>query len=208
MTKHTDAAPNRRKTQRQYLARHIPVELVHGQRRIAIESAWISDISPRGIGLHSTQPIALSPGAQITLATTRGDHVLTIPGRIVSVRHGHEFGIETNSPEARDSLRAIAETTDSVAVTNPQQGRTQVSGRFTMAARHPIQWAIQAGAKRIDMRGSNEIDSSGLGLLLLMNERNGLQIENCPSGVCRTIGLVGIGRICAPDCPQRGTAKA
>lgn len=203
MLERSATAQNRRKSQRQYLAHRVPVELIHGSRRFSIASAWICDLSSRGIGLRSAQTLALKPGTPITLATTCGEQVLTVPGRIVSARHGQEFGIEADTPEARDSLRAIAETADSVAVTSPDQGRSRISGRVSMAARHPVQWAINGGATCIDMTEATEIDSSGLGLLLLLNERCGLSIEGCPEGICRTIGLVSLSRLCAADCPRR-----
>lgn len=197
------AAGNRRKTQRQYLARHMPVEVVFGQRRLAVEHGWISDVSPRGIGLRSPQPISIPAGSPVTLATTVGDRVITIAGRVASCRHAHEFGIEVESRDAQECLKAVAGEVESVAVANPEGNCSQLSGKLSMAARHPIQWAIRAGAKRIDLARATEIDSAGLGLLLMLNERHGLAIENCPDCICRMVGLARIGKVCTPGCPGR-----
>lgn len=201
---HNDtAAGNRRKTQRQYLARHMPVEVVFGQRRIAVEHGWICDVSPGGIGLRSPQPIRIPPGTAITLAASVGDKVVTIAGKVASSRHAHEFGIEVESRDAQESLRAIADEIESVAVAAPEGNCSQLSGKFSMSARHPIQWAIRGGAKRIDLARATEIDSAGLGLLMMLNERHRLTIENCPGRICRMVGLARLGQVCAPDCPHR-----
>ena len=201
---HNDTtAGNRRKTQRQYLARHVPVEVVFGQRRIAVEHGWICDISPGGIGLRSPQPIRIPPGTAITLAASVGDKVVTIAGKVASSRHAHEFGIEVESRDAQECLKTVAGEVESVAVAAPEGSRSQLSGKFSMSARHPIQWAIRGGAKRIDLARATEIDSAGLGLLLMLNERHRLTIENCPERICRMVRLARIDQVCAADCPRR-----
>lgn len=201
---HNDtAAANRRKAQRQYLARHMPVEVVFGQRRITVEHGWISDVSSGGIGVRSPQPIPIPAGTPITLAASVGDKVVTIAGKVASSRHAHEFGIQVESRDAQECLKSIAGEVESVAVAAPEGDRSQLSGKFSMSARHPIQWAIRGGAKRIDLARATEIDSAGLGLLLMLNERHQLTVENCPDRICRLVGLARIGQVCAPDCPQR-----
>lgn len=198
------AAGNRRKTQRQYLSRQMPVEVVFGKRRIAVEHGWICDVSPQGLGLRSPQPIRIPTGSPVTLATSVGDKVVTLAGKVVSSRHNCEFGIELESSDAKDSLRTIANEVDSVSVASPEDGCSHLAGKFSMSARHPIQWAIRAGAKRIDLTRATEIDSAGIGLLMILHERHGLTIEHCPHNVCRMVELARIGQVCTSDCPRRG----
>lgn len=197
------AAHNRRKSLRHYLSREMPVEVVYGQRRIAVESGRISDISEQGIGVRAAQPLRLAPGVAVTVAAAFADQVITIPGKVAFTRGGHEIGIAVASDDGHAELSRIAGSVDSVAVGNPDGARTQLSGKISMAARHPIQWAIRAGVSRIDLQRATEIDSSGIGLLLILNERDGLRIENCPSQVCRLVTLAKLDQLCSPDCARR-----
>lgn len=194
---------NRRKSLRHYLSRNIPAELVFGRQRIAVESGRIADISDAGIGIRAAQPVPLKPGAAVTVATTVADRVVTLSGRVAFARHGRDLGIEIAGREDRDRLGEIAGCNDSVAVANPDGQRTHVSGKVSMAARHPIRWALQAGVSRLDLSRATDIDSSGLGLLLMLNERDGLRIENCADQVCRLVDLTRLQRICIADCPKR-----
>lgn len=201
-----NTAENRRKAPRYYLSRDIPAEVVFGRQRIAIESGRISDVSDSGIGVRAAQPIPLKPGTPITVATTFADRVIAIPGRLAFSRYGRDLGIEVTARDARDQLAQIAHGAGSVAVGNPDGKLTHVSGKVSMAARHPIRWAMRAGVSRLELSRATDIDSSGLGLLLMLNERDNLQIANCASLVCRLVDLTRSQRLCADDCPKRSTA--
>lgn len=194
---------NRRKWMRQYFAQQMPVDLIYGRRRIAVESGWISDVSRQGLGLRSAQLIRLPLGAPVTVATSVADKVVTVSGAVASSRHGAEVGVLVATPDAQGNLMELAAGVKTVAVSNPDDGRTCVAGKMSMAARHPIQWALNAGARRLDMKDVTELDSAGLGLLLLNHERHGLTIENCPTHVCRMIELTGLRRLCTSSCPRR-----
>ncbi|MDO8931241.1 MAG: hypothetical protein Q7U97_02510 [Rhodocyclaceae bacterium] len=198
------AARDRRRSQRHYFDRQMPAEVVYGQHRLAIESGWIGNISTQGLGLRASKPVRLALGAPITVAAPRGGEVVTVHGKLVSLRHGTELGIEVAARDGQTALNTLGHDVKRVAVSNPAKGRTRISGKISLAARHPIQWAIQSGASTLDMSGATELDSAGLGLLLILNERHSLKIEKCPPQICRLIALARIGTVCAADCAQRG----
>lgn len=201
--RHAQSTANRRKWMRQYLDREMPVEVIIGARRFAIASGWINNVSRQGIGLRSAQPIRLPAGVPVTVATHLADQVVTVSGVVASSQNDIRVGITVACSNAQNSLVGIADSVKTVAVSNPEDGRTSVSGKMSMAARHPIQWALKAGVKRLDMRGVTELDSAGLGLLLLNHERHGLTVENCSSQICRLIDMTRLHQLCATDCPQR-----
>lgn len=201
-TMHASNHENRR-FQRHYLSSNISAEVVFGRQRIGIESGRICDVSDHGIGLRSTQFVPLKPGTAVTLATSLADRVVTIHGRVAYARFGRDLGIEVEDGAARAELGRLAGSVDTVTVGGIDGGRTQVSGKLTMAARHPIGWALRSGVSRLDLSRAKDIDSSGLGLLLMLNERDGVRVEKCAPQVCRLVDLARLGRICAPDCPKR-----
>lgn len=202
-TMHASNHENRRKFQRHYLSANIRAEVVFGRQRIGVESSRICDVSDHGVGLRATQFVPLKPGTAVTLATNLADRVLTIHGRVAYSRFGRDLGIEVEDSAARAELGRFADSVDTVTVGGIDGARTQVAGKISMAARHPVAWALRGGASRLDLARATDIDSSGLGLLLLLNERDGVQVENCATQVCRLVDLARLGRICAPDCPKR-----
>jgi len=192
-----------RRFQRHYLSSNMPAEVVFGRQRIGVESGRICDVSDHGIGLRSAQFVPLKPGAAVTVATSVADRVVTIYGRVAYSRYGRDIGIEVDDGHARAQLGALAGNVPTVTVGGVDCGCTRVSGRLSMAARHPIGWALRSGASRLDLSRATDIDSSGLGLLLMLNERDGVQVEKCPPQVCRLVDLARLGRICASGCPKR-----
>lgn len=195
--------PENRRFQRHYLSSNIAAEVVFGRQRIGIESGRICDVSDHGVGLRSAQFVPLRPGAAVTVATSVADRVVTICGRVAYSRYGRDIGIEVDDGHARAQLGHLADNVPSVTVGGIDGGCTQVSGKLTMAARHPIGWALRRGVSRLDLSRAGDIDSSGLGLLLMLNERDGIQIEKCSAQVCRLVDLARLERICASDCPKR-----
>lgn len=202
---HASNQENRR-FQRHYLSSNIRTEVVFGRQRIGVESGRICDVSDQGIGLRAAQFTPLKPGVPVTLATHLADRVVTIHGRVAYSRFGRELGIEVADGDARAELGRLAGSVDTVTVGGIDGTRTQVSGKVSMAARHPVAWALRSGASRLDLSRATDIDSSGLGLLLLLNERDGVRIENCAARVCRLVDLARLGRICSTDCPKRSPA--
>ncbi|NVN88923.1 MAG: hypothetical protein HXX15_22855 [Rhodopseudomonas sp.] len=134
--------------------------------------------------------------------------MLTLTGEVTSARDGIHFGIKVKEA-GRPALRAILDgTAGSVTVSAPQGGRAQLTGTLSMSGRRPLQWVANEGVSRLDLSRVTEVDSSGLGLMLLMNERSGVTVENCSPHVCALIKLCGTPALCAPECPKAEAAHA
>lgn len=194
------ARTDRRESLRHYLAQPLQAELIYGSRRVAIEHSRIGDISDQGIGLRAAQPVRLAPGAAITIAAAKQDKVWTVTGEVASISNGVHIGVRVGDAE-RDALLAfLGHSADTVTIAPPQNGRARAAGKLSLAARHPVQWAVKAGATRLNLAAVTAIDSSGIGLLLVFNERSGLSVEMCAPHICRFIKLCGAPTLCAPDC--------
>ena len=55
----------------------------------------------------------------------------------------------------------------------------------------------------LDMSRVEAVDSAGVALLLLMNERQGLTLEHCRKEICRMIKLCGYPDLCSGKCLQK-----
>ncbi len=192
---------DRRKSLRHYLTRPMRAELIYGRQRIAIESGSISNISKDGIGLRTTvQGMKVIAGATVTIAVPQTDKVLTLSGKVTTIRSGIDIGILIDA-EAQSALGDMFDSErDSAVVSAPQAGKSRLGGTVSISARHPMRWALQAGATRFDLSGVVALDSSGIGMLLRLNEREGVTIEKCSSHVCRLVKLCGTANLCSPDC--------
>jgi hypothetical protein len=198
----TTSSLNRRKSPRHYLDHPMAIEVIYGRHRFAFESGRLSDISHRGLGVRAAHPVRVAPGAPITVAATFDNETIAIHGRVAFAEHGGELGIEVGGNDAQQQLDRIAGALKSVVVAPPTDGLSHIEGKVSMSARLPIQWAIRNGASRLDMTRATEIDSAGLGLLTLMNERHGLCVEHCPAAICRMVKLARLGTVCSPGCPR------
>lgn len=194
------ARADRRGSPRHYLARPLRAELIFGCRRVAIEASRIDDISDHGIGLRAASPIKLVPGTTITVAAAQQDAVWTVSGAVASIRGGIHIGVKVAVAERAALLAALGRHPDSVTVSPPRNGRSHATGTLSMSARHPIQWAVNGGATRLNLAAVTAIDSAGIGLLLLLNERHALSVEGCSPQVCRFIKLCRMQGLCAADC--------
>lgn len=189
---------DRRSSPRHYLARPMQAELIYGRQRIAIESGRISNISQEGIGLRSSAPVKLVPGAMVTVATRQGDQIVTASGTLKSIRYGVELGLTLCKHNPLFGM--LGDKLGSATVSVPEKGLARLSGTIALSSRHPINWAIKGGAKVLNMTGVATIDSAGIGMLLMFNERDGLRIEKCLPEVCRLIKMCRPAALCAPDC--------
>lgn len=196
------ARADRRESPRHYLARPMRAEVVYGRQRIAIESGAICDVSRQGLGLRASHSMKLVPGAAVTIAVSQDDKVTTLYGQVATVRHGIELGIKVGGAGHNPLLDMLGRGVDSAVVSAPRNGKASLSGTVTITARHPIRWAVDAGATCLDMSDVTTLDSSGLGLLLHVNERHAITIEKCTPQVCRLIKLCQTQRLCAADCPK------
>lgn len=194
------ARTDRRGSPRHYLARPLRAELIFGCRRVAIAASRIDDLSDHGIGLRSASPIKLAPGATITVAAAQRDAVWTVSGEVASIRGGIHVGVKVDAAQRQALLAALGRKPDSVTISPPQNGRSHAAGILSMCARHPIQWAVNGGATRLNLAAVTAIDSAGIGLLLLLNERHALSVEGCSPQVCRFIKLCGMQGLCAAGC--------
>lgn len=194
------ARADRRESPRHYLAKPMRAELVYGHQRIAIESAAICDVSREGLGLRATHAMKLAPGAVLTIAVSQDDKVVTLFGKVAAIRHGVELGLKMGGAGHNPLLDMLGRGVDSAVISAPKDGKSRLSGTVTMTARHPIRWAVNAGATRLDMSEVTGLDSSGLGLLLQVNERHDITVEKCTPYVCRLIKLCRSQTLCAADC--------
>lgn len=199
---------DRRESQRHYLTRPLRAELVFGRQRIGIESGRICDISDGGIGVRALQRMNLGSGAALTVAVVRDDKVVTLSGRVATIRHGTDIGVQVAPDDGKSLVEALDAGRDSVTATPPRDGRASLAGTVSMAARHPVRWVLKAGATRLDMSGVTALDSSGIGLLLQINERDGVTIEKCAPQVCRIIKFCRTATLCSPDCRNAQGLKA
>ena len=198
---------DRRGSLRHYLTRPVRAELVYGCQRIAIESGAIYDISEGGVGVRTSQRMTVPSGAAVTIAVPQDDRVLTMAGKVATNRNGYELGICVGGgPQANPLVDMLGDRLESAAVSPPQHGKAHLSGTLSLAARHPIRWAVEAGATRLDMSEVSVLDSSGIGLLLQTNARHGVTIEKCSAQVCRLVRLCGVATVCADDCRQASVA--
>ena len=196
---------DRRESPRHYLAQPPHAELIYGRRRMAFEQSRIGDISEHGIGVRATQPVRIAPGTSITNATAQDDRVWTVTGEVASVSDGIHIGVKVSAAERAALLAFLGRNPDSVTISPPQDCRSQVAGKLSLSARHPLQWAVKAGAVRLNLAAVTAIDSSGIGLLLVLNERSAVCVDMCAPQICRFLKLCGTPTLCAPDC-QRAEA--
>ncbi|MDD5248097.1 MAG: PilZ domain-containing protein [Rhodocyclaceae bacterium] len=187
----------RRELPRHYLTRPMRAELVWGRQRFGVASGAIADLSKAGLGLRTARRMGIAPGAMVTVAIPRQDKVLTLSGTVAASRGGYDIGI---SLDGNPLFEMLGGELDSVSVSLPQDGKARLCGSVTLNARHPIGWAIAAGARRFDMGAASALDSSGIGMLLQFNERHGVTVGNCAPQVCRLIKLCGTPALCAGDC--------
>lgn len=196
----TSTCADRREAPRHYLTWPMRAELVYGGHRMLVGSGSICNISKVGIGLRSSGQAKIAPGTPFTIAISRNDQVVTLTGKVAAVRQGVDIGIQLGSSAANPLLDMLDENLESAVVTPPQHGVARLSGTVSMAARHPIRWAIQAGARRVNLAAVTALDSSGIGMLLQFHDRDGLTIERCPPHVCRLIKLCGTAALCSAEC--------
>ena len=196
----TPRGADRRESPRHYLARPMRAEVVYGRQHIAVESGAICDVSRQGLGLRASQSMKLTAGAVVTVAVSQDDKVTTLYGTVATVRHGVELGIKVGGAGQNPLLDMLGRGVDSAVVSAPKNGKASLSGTVSITARHPIRWAVDAGATCLDLSDVRMLDSSGLGLLLHVNERNAITVENCTPQVCRLIKLCQTQRLCAADC--------
>lgn len=194
-------AADRRRALRHYLAHPPQAELIFGNSALNFASGWIENVSDHGIGLHAIKPVALQPGSRVTVAGHHHDKVWTLNGRVASIDGGVYIGINVDEQVGQPGSGLDEACADSITVSSPEGGCASVSGKISMAARRPVQWAINSGATRLNMAGATALDSAGIGLLLIVHERNGLTIEKCNPQMCRLIKLCS-KTLCAPDCPR------
>ena len=191
---------------RHYLTQPLSAELIYGFRRVNIETGQIDNISKGGLGIQLRRPLpALQSGTPVTVAMAREDSVWTMTGKVASILGGSQIGVKVaddEHPPFPDLLGTLAQAC--VTVSPPRNGKASVIGNFSMSARHPIQWAVSGGALVLDLAQVTSIDSAGIGLLLLLSERNGVRIERCAPLVCRTIKLCKVPGLCVTDCSEAG----
>lgn len=193
----TASRGDRRGSPRQYLTRPVRAEIVYGRQRMAIESGVIYDLSEEGIGMRAAHWIKLAAGTPVTVAVPRDKEVVTLSGSIAVVRGGLDIGIKVDGRGDNPLLGQF----EGAAVSAQAKGKTRLTGALSMSARHPVRWALQAGVRRLDLSGVTTVDSSGIGMLLQLMERDGVTIENCADKVCRLVKMCGIRGLCAPECP-------
>jgi len=144
--------------------------------------------------------VRIAPGTAITIAAAQQERVWTVTGELASISNGIHIGVKVSDAERQGLLAFLGTLPDSVTISPPQSGRSHATGKLSLSARHPVQWAINAGASRLNLAAVTAIDSSGIGLLLVLNERSGLSVEMCAPQVCRFIRMCGAPTLCAPDC--------
>lgn len=179
---------DRRSSCRQYLMQPVYAEILFGRRKVSIETGRIGDISAHGLGVCPATPLALEPHTPITLAANIDQTVVSVSGQVVSSNYGH-IGIRVSDAQ-QDALQTILNTySDRTVVSPPIDGVSHIKGMLSMYARFPIHWAIDQGARRFDLSEVTRMDSSGIGLMLMLGERYGIRIENCSSRVCQLMNL-------------------
>lgn len=192
---------DRRKATRHYLTRPMRAELVWGRQRFAVESGAISNISEVGLSLRLQRYMKMPPQGQVTIAVPYHDRVLTLAGRIASLHSGGELGF-TLEGGGNPLFAMLGRELDGASVSPPQNGKAHVAGNLTMAARHPVKWAIDAGATRLDMSGVTALDASAIGMLLKFGERHGIRLGDCSSCVCQLVSACAAPALCAVDCKK------
>lgn len=196
---------DRRSSVREYFMRVVDAEIMFGQRGITFEKVRIGDVSKEGIGVRPYNSLlALKPGMAITVATPIDGAIVSLPGRVASTNYGH-VGIEIGAEHHASLHEFTRQHADRVAITHPAGGVSRVSGMLSMFARHPMRWAIDLGARRFDLSQVRQMDSSGIGLLLLMQQMHGIGIEKCPPRICQLVNLCRENGLCG-ECPKRSAA--
>ncbi len=195
---------DRRASSREYLMRVVNAEILYGFSKIHFDSGRIGDVSANGIGVSPNNSILLNPKMPITIAAQQDGSIISISGRVASINYGH-VGIEVTE-DHNGALRTLAARHhERVAISPPIAGVSRISGMLSMFARHPMRWAINLGAERFDLSQVNDMDSSGIGLLLRVRELQQITVENCPPRICQLINLCRDSGLCG-ECPRRSAA--
>jgi hypothetical protein len=195
---------DRRASSREYLMRVVNAEILYGFKKIHIDTGRIGDVSANGIGVRPNNSIHLKPKMPITIAAQQDGSIISISGRVASINYGH-VGIEVVD-DHHGALRNLTDRhQERVTISPPVAGVSRISGMLSMFARHPMHWAINLGAQRFDLSQVNQMDSSGIGLLLLMRQLYQINIENCPPRTCQLVNLCRHPDLCG-NCPKRSVA--
>lgn len=195
---------DRRRMLRFYLNQRPLADILVGRQRIAMEAAQISDASAGGLGIRCHQAIRAPRGAPVTVATRIDHQVMVFTGQVASNRNGFDVGIEIGEEGQRRALAAFANEQVGVAVTMIAKDTARVTGRVSMAARHALGWAVDAGARSFDMGAATAVDSAGLGLLLMLRERHAVTIRRCSRPVCALISMTNLPMLCEGGCGGAG----
>ena len=194
---------DRRRALRFYLNQRPTVDVLVGRQRMNIEAGQISDASSGGLGIRCRNILKTAPGAPVTVATQFDSKVLIFTGRIASARNGVDLGIEVREDGGENSLDVFANARSGVAVAMAGKSTARVKGAVSMSARHAFGWAIDAGARCLDMSEAVSVDSAGLGLLMMLRDRHALTVKHCTQPVCRLIAMAGVETLCDGECGGR-----
>lgn len=193
---------DRRKATRHYLTRPLRADLIWGRQRVAIESAAISNVSEGGVGLRVLRHMKAGPVGQVTVAVSHRDRVFTLAGKVAAFGASCEVGVALPEPERNPLLDLLEDELESASVSLGHDGKAHVAGNFTIAARHAVKWAIESGAKVLHMKDVKALDASAIGMLLKLNEREGVKVDDCPQCVCRLVQGCALPALCSPDCAK------
>ena len=186
---------DRRQDQRHYLMKVVKADLVFGHQRIKVETGRIGDISDKGLGVHPLGPLDIKPATPITIAVRHDESVLSISGEVASVHYGH-LGIRVDQRQQSALPKLIEAYQERIVVSPPLNGLSHVKGTVSMFARFPMQWAVTLGATHFDLSQVKQIDSSGVGLLLMLSDRHGIKLLNCSDKICQLIELCKVPALC------------
>lgn len=199
----------RRSSLRHYLTRPLRAELVYGAACFALDSGCVGNISRCGLGLRSDARVGARPGTLATVAVAQdGSEVLTLSGEVVSIRNGIDLGIKLRQSDLQRLALWLGEGLDSTAVSTPENGLAHVSGELSVASLHPLRWAVEGGATRLNLRDVVKIDSAGIALLLMLKDKAGVTLEACPDHVCRLLRMVAGSSLCAGHCAKAALLPA
>jgi hypothetical protein len=193
---------DRRKATRHYLTRPLRADLIWGRQRVAIESAAISDVSENGVGLRVLRHMKAGPQGNVTVAVAHRDRVFTLAGKVAAFGSTCEVGVMLPEPEHNPLLDLLAGELESASVSLGHEGKAHVAGKLTIAARHAVKWAIESGVKVLHMKDVTALDASAIGMLLKLNERDGIKVDDCPQCVCRMVRGCALPALCSPDCAR------